>query len=216
MLTVNNRLPTHTWAILTLLASLSLPFGWSTAGAELYLAGQTGAVFPQQFDHRIGSGTTVGCACDLNLHTSWMIGVKVGYFPSYRSWLGVEVDIYRTTPQVKANPPNPPLGAHFEVTTAALNLVGRYPGETFEPYVGVGVGDFFSRTHATNASGSQTDTSDSSMGFNFLVGIRAFVSQHAAVFAEFKYNQARLHMDSFATSGQYTAQLAVIGVSWHF
>ena len=29
-------------------------------------------------------------------------------------------------------------GEHFRVQTLAFNLLARYPGETFQPYVGIG------------------------------------------------------------------------------
>ena len=111
----------------------------------------------------------------------------------------------------------------MRVTTAAVNIIARYPGLTFQPYVGVGLGLMFA--HIGDSPTTRAD-SDVGAGLNALVGMRFFVTPYTALFTEYKYCEADLAFDNafspaqgFASggfSGTYRAQHIVVGILYHF
>ena len=131
------------------------------------------------------------------------------------------MDVYNTTPHIKSLDDIP--GIHMRVTTAAVNIIARYPGLTFQPYVGVGLGLMFA--HIGDSPTTRAD-SDVGAGLNALVGMRFFVTPYTALFTEYKYSEADLAFDNafspaqgFASggfSGTYRAQHIVVGILYHF
>ena len=63
-------------------------------------------------------------------------------FPG-NGWFGLELDVFNSTPHIK-NLDNVP-GIHMRVTNVGVNLLARYPGVTFQPYVGIGAGAAIAR-----------------------------------------------------------------------
>ena len=193
------------------------------AHSELYIGGQIGGAFPGKLTDGKGTGTRSGFTFgDFELSNSLVYGGKVGYFLESYNWLGFELDAYTATPKIKQQTvqasPNAVVlqpEAELRVTTFALNMVFRYPGETWQPYVGGGPGYFYAR-----GTGSSTD-SDHGIGFNFIAGLRVFIIQHLAVFGEYKYMGATFKFpNAFGNGGgieeDYKASHIVAGVSYHF
>jgi opacity protein-like surface antigen len=87
-----------------------------------------------------------------------------------------------------------------------------------QPYGGVGLGIFFA-----DLSTNVNSVSDNAVpGFNALGGVRLYITEHIAVFGEYKYNYA---VFDASTSGQlggigfkadYHANHVVGGLSIHF
>jgi opacity protein-like surface antigen len=195
------------------------------AFSELYIAGQVGGAFPGKWTNNKGTGLRGGeTFSDIQLSNSLVLGGKIGYFLESYRWLGAEIDAYTTTPNIKTQtfhrtgPTTAVLNqqeAELRVTTVALNLVFRYPGDVWQPYAGGGPAGF--RTTG------KRDFSDSStgVGFNFIAGLRVFVIQHLAVFGEYKYFGATFKFDEAFGPGagietDYKASHIVGGVSYHF
>ena len=87
-----------------------------------------------------------------------------------------------------------------------------------QPYVGAGIGVFFAHT---NGFGGGTSSSDNGVpGFNGLAGVRYFMTEHIAVFGEYKYNRATFNFNNVSTpagfSGDYSVHNVVGGLSFHF
>ena len=87
-----------------------------------------------------------------------------------------------------------------------------------QPYVGAGLGVFFAHT---NGFGAGNGASDNAVpGFNGLAGVRYFVTEHVALFGEYKYNRATFNFDNVAAagglSGDYSVHNVVGGLSLHF
>ena len=129
--------------------------------AEMYVAGQVGVTLPQSLSNVEVSDPSIGLPSgstfsNLDLQTSVMYGAKLGYYFESLKWLGVETEVFNTTPHVKQQPitvtvPGSPsftinpAGSYLRVLTwAPINLVVRYQMGKFEPYAGVGMGIFFS------------------------------------------------------------------------
>jgi opacity protein-like surface antigen len=202
----------------------------AAAHSELYIAGQLGGAFPGKLDNAKGTGSRSGDTfSSFDLTNSFVIGGKIGYFLDSHPWLGVDLDGYTTTPKIKQQTIQRTFTsggvtftqninqkeAELRVTTVALNLMLRYPGETWQPYVGGGPGFF-----RTTGKDFFTDTS-TGVGFNFVAGLRVFVIKHLAVFGEFKYFGAKFKFDNAFGPGagieeDYKASQIVAGVSYHF
>ncbi|TLY37863.1 MAG: porin family protein [Nitrospirae bacterium] len=192
-----------------------------SARTEWYVGPQAGVTFADRLVDVNGTGSFFGLtAPDFDLKNSIAYGAKLGYFPG-SSWFGIELDVYNTTPHIKSLDDIP--GIHMRVTTAAVNIIARYPGLTFQPYVGVGLGLMFA--HIGDSPTTRAD-SDVGAGLNALVGMRFFVTPYTALFTEYKYSEADLAFDNafspaqgFASggfSGTYRAQHIVVGILYHF
>ncbi len=192
--------------------------------AELYIAGQVGANIPQDYTDIRGiesfSGTTVS---DLDLRNQIAFGVKVGgYLRESLSWLGFEGEFYHSDSDIKAQatttsgpiPISAPGGGgvirtDIATNTIGLNLLARYPGKRFQPYVGIGPGiNVFSVT-APGVDGLPT-----TLTLNILAGIRGFVTERVALFAEYKYNRGSLDMPDVGIEGDYRVNLFMGGISY--
>ena len=203
--------------------SLTLPV--PPAEAEVYVAGQVGANLPQDLSDvqwSVGGATAPGN--DLALQTSIVYGGKLGYYLDSMKWLGVETEVFNATPHLNqqnwivggVNIGTVPGISNRVLTWAPVNIVVRYQAGSFEPYLGVGLGVFFSHLSAAGFSSSSTD-----VGLNTQVGLRYRVTKAIALFGEWKFNRANLSHDNLAGTGlnveaDYNAHNFVFGVGYHF
>jgi len=194
------------------IATFGIP---SPASAESYVAGDIGVNFADRLTGITGTGDLTGLqAPDFDLKNSVSYGAKLGYFPEH-SWFGIEGEVLQATPHIKNLDTDP--GIHLRVTTIGVNFLARYPGRTFQPYAGVGVGTVIA--HLSDTATVQSDT-DVAGGWNVLAGLRTFVTPYVAVFTEYKHTGATLRFDqAFGTGGfegVYRAQHLLVGLSYHF
>jgi len=195
--------------------------------AEWYAAGTAGVNFADRINSIAGTGASAGVPgplADFDLSNSMTYGGKLGYFPGH-SWVGIEGEVFHTTPHIKSlgddpGTPNvdPDPGIHLRLTTIGVNLIARYPGRTFQPYGGAGIGMAIARIGDTATVRSDTDVATA---WNVLAGLRAFVTPKIAVFTEYKYTGATLHFDhAFGPQdgfrGNYRAQHLLVGLSYQF
>ena len=233
--------------ILALTAFCALAFV-APAYAEMYIAGHAGVTMPRDTTQGTLQGTgdpflagqplsAPTSLSDLDLQTSIVYGGKIGYYFQKAKALGVEVEGFNTTPNIKqqtaqlVQPGQDPVpivvSGTLRVTTMAFNLVVRYPGAKFQPYAGAGPGIFWA--HLKTPVDSDTSTK---AGFNALAGLRYLLTDHIAVFGEWKYQHAvfnfNTQMFSSATLPQgqvnslsgvklhYNANMFTFGLSYHF
>lgn len=194
------------------------------ASAEMYVAGEAGVNFADRINSIAGTGSQAGVPgpfIDFDLKNSITYGGKIGYFPG-NSWYGIEGEVFHTTPHIKSLPATATLpeepGIHFRITTIGANFIARYPGRTFQPYVGAGIGVAIAHIGDTSTVRSDTDTA---AAWNVLAGLRAFITPQIAVFTEYKYTGATLKFDEAfgplgGFSGNYRAQHVLGGLSYHF
>ena len=199
----------------------------SLVSAEMYVAGQAGVNFADRINAIAGTGPQAGVPNlnpapdpDFDLQNSITYGGKVGYFPGH-SWYGIEGEVFHTTPHLKQldlglGVQDP--GIHMRVTTVGVNFIARYPGRTFQPYVGAGVGAAIA--HIGDTATVRSD-SDVATAWNVLAGLRVFVAAKVAIFGEYKYTGATLKFDQAfgpdgGFSGNYRAQHILGGLSYHF
>lgn len=191
-----------------------------SAYAEVYVAGQGGYTLPNDLTSIEGTGILSGVSVsDLKLHDSVVYGGKVGYYLPRVNWLGIETELFNTSPHVKQQPitvlgvtvPAAP-GFSLNVLTWAINVLVRYPGKQFQPYAGVGLGVFFAEAKFQGQSDK-----DVAPGLNALAGLRFFATDRIALFAEYKYNRATFELpEAIGLKADYSANHFVGGVSFHF
>ena len=186
------------------------------AQAEWYVAGQAGHSFADSLRNVTTTGPFSGIELqDFDMKNSLAYGGKVGVYPFHGS-LGFELDVFHSTPHVKNLDDVP--GIHLAVTNVGANILLRYPGVTFQPYLGAGPGILIARLGRSVQTQQDTQVS---VGFNFLTGIRAFVTPNTALFSEYKYTDAKFGFDdAFGSFGgfdsTYRAHQLFVGVSYHF
>jgi len=182
------------------------------AFAESYVAGQFGVSVGGTYND------PDNVVSDLALKSSLVYGAKLGHYLDNLKYFGVETEAYTLTPDIKQQsvaingvPAGTISGSRLRVTTWAANVLYRYPGETFQPYAGVGLGLFF-------AQSSDNTGSDSSIspGLNVQAGLRMMVTKQVGLFGEYKFNMSRLNFKDSDESAQYKASLFVFGVGYHF
>ena len=184
--------------------------------AEWYVAPQFGVNFPDRLEDVRGTGILDGLtAPDFDLQNSYAFGGKIGVYPSNGPF-GLEVDVLYSTPHIKNLDDIP--GIHYRVTNIGLHLLVRHTGKTFQPYAGIGPAIMVS--HLASSPTTQSD-GDVTVGFNALVGVRAFVTPYVAVFTEYKYTQSTPeYSEAFGSNSgfraDYVAQHVVVGISYHF
>jgi opacity protein-like surface antigen len=200
--------------------------------AEMYVAGQVGANIPNKFSNVEGVGNSAGITTsDLSLQNSFMYGAKLGYYFDSIKWLGVETEVFNSTPHLKqqtatasfggASIPIDLPGQSVRVLNwAPINIVARYQMGGFEPYAGVGMGVFFANLK-DGASGESS--SSTNVGLNTQLGLRYKITQNVAVFGEWKYNRASFNFSESSPTqatggfkGDYSANIFAFGIGYHF
>ncbi|HSE58607.1 MAG TPA: porin family protein [Nitrospiraceae bacterium] len=217
--------------ILLVLFSLVLVLAGTQAQAEMYVAGQVGVTLPQDaekidYSSSIVPGVTLR-GNDLELDKSVMYGAKLGYYFDSLKWLGLETEVFNTTPHLKQQ--NVTIagislgevsGSYLRVLNwAPVNVVVRYQMGRLEPYAGIGLGLFFARLK--DGQTGESTSSNATPGINTQVGLRYRVTQNFAIFGEWKYNYARFNFDETPTAfsnidATYRAHHLVFGVGYHF
>ena len=211
----------------------------SVTFAETYIAAQGGVTLPQALSSIEltppfwPDGTKNS---NVALKSSYMYGVKVGHFLKSEPWVGVEAEVFTTTPHMKQQritvtlPENYVFagtgtrtmdtnltGQPFRVTTLAFNEVLRYPGKYFQPYVGAGLGIFHAQKRDPRSGVNQYSLRH---GFNAQAGMRIKATQHLAFFAEWKFNYTRFHYDEHlpiaGSTVKYNVHHLVAGIGYHF
>ncbi len=223
------------WGLWFIAMSACLLTSVVSTQAEMYVSGQVGATLPHSLSNVEVSDPSIGLPAgstfsNLDLKTSMMYGAKLGYYFESMKWLGVETEVFNTTPHVKQQPVTvtaPGIGtgtfdvpgAYLRVLTwAPVNIVVRYQLGQLEPYAGVGMGVFFARL---KDGGTGDSSSSTSLGLNTQVGLRYRLTNNIALFGEWKFNHARLNFDATPNAftnvdATYNVHHLVFGVGYHF
>jgi len=103
--------------------------------------------------------------------------------------------------------------SNLRMITVAFNVIARYPGTTFQPYVGAGAGAFYFWSTNGSIQGRQWVP-----GLNLLTGLKILLTDEWGFFAEGKYNRASINSfdPTFGLNGTYNAIHLVAGLSYHF
>jgi opacity protein-like surface antigen len=198
----------------------------------MYVAGQMGVSIPNSFSNVEGVGSLTGVkTSDLSLQNSLMYGAKLGYYFDSIKWLGVETEVFNSTPHLKQQNATVSFGGASATGTfpgqsvrvlnwAPINIVVRHQMGQFEPYAGIGMGVFFANLK-DGASGESS--SSTNVGLNTQLGLRYLVTKNLSVFGEWKYNRASFNFSESSPTqatggfkGDYSANILAFGVGYHF
>jgi len=158
-------------------------------------------------------------------------GFKAGIFPQFmKRIVGLEAESFGFGANVVA--PQTVTGAgiraHADTYVIAMttmaNLLVRYPGQRFQPYGGVGGGLSSGYLLGSDIQrGTERVTgyaSSMTFAYQFLGGLRGYVTQKVFVFGEYKYFVAKYDWDSKGTGSTATlnvhAQLFSAGIGLSF
>ena len=205
------------------------------AYAETYVAGQLGMTFPQSLSDGKVTQEPIG-GLDLSeqpLKNSFMLGGKLGHYFTQARWIGIETGLSFANPHVKEGAltfsgPGGTLSSNFTgvhhrmIIWDMATLMFRYPGNRFQPYVGIGPALFLAKLSGPDAPPGQSATM---IGLNAELGARYFITRSWALFGEGQYHRARLGYtsnddngaaDPFGFRATYSALTLSVGVSYHF
>jgi opacity protein-like surface antigen len=199
----------------------------SLAQAEWYAGAQLGGNISTNLSGitATGFGSSVSIP-DQTPKGGLVYGAKLGYYtsPLYKNLgIGLEAEVFQSSMSTSYTSPSLNVDTNLNVTTLApLSFMVRYQLGNIEPYAGVGPAILFSNLSASASvpGGSGTASASSvDLGFITKAGVRYKVTQHIAAFAEWKYTQASMGFSAPGVgtiSGDYSSQMAVVGVGYHF
>ena len=162
-------------------------------------------------------------------------GLKIGFFPAFAGrYLGLEAELSGL--DGKVNAPTATSGGvtrstnfRLQSINAMANVLLRYPGETIQPYIGVGAGlsGGFARDlnfqHSTIGVVHE-NAADGAFAYQFLGGVRANVTDRLFLFTEYKYFVANYQWESEVANGargpsftmNYRAHIVSGGIGFTF
>jgi opacity protein-like surface antigen len=151
----------------------------------------------------------------IDLANNLAYGAKFGHYFDDRgfNWFGLEVDMYRSAPDVKQQ--NIPASTNrFLSHSLAFNALVRVTGYQYkvEPYAGLGIG----LNMGNLSDGNFRPEASFAPSFNVLAGIKYFVTPKIAPFIEYKYNFAHFSFSRSNITADYRANLFMFGVAFHF
>jgi opacity protein-like surface antigen len=230
---------------LVVLASLlSMP---SPASAEWFADLYAGAAYTPKSDITLvvslPSGPADHTFHDVKWDTSPTFGGRLGYWFESAPWLGIGLDVFYfnaniptqtvSTTILGVTAPATLRAIDVSTTVAALDFALRYPLQVdqgfpkgrIQPYVTAGPAVFWTR--AKNKENTELTTeaaTDSATGYKVGAGLSWLFSQHAAVFAEFRYTHVHTEpvlnsaLSSLRVPLQFDldTQHVVAGVSYRF
>jgi len=180
---------------------------------------------------------------DVEFETGVMFGARVGYWMEYFDlpFFGVEGEFYWSLPNIESQDVTlggtgggsvPIQDTDFRVGTVALNLLARYPYGPIQPYAGVGGAFLFADVDDVKLSAPTVfilpggavilpagatvfrGDDDTTFGLQLLGGVKGFVNDNLAIFAEYKWVLAEFEFDTVELD--YSASHVYAGLEWHF
>ena len=147
-------------------------------------------------------------------------GIKVAVFPHYLgNIVGIGLESFGHGSEISfsssANAGST-ASTNLWVFSSMVNLILRYPGKTFVPYVGVGGGYSSGVLTDPNIPGrSDRDFEGSwTFGYQFLGGVEGNLTEKVFLFSEYKYFSANYHWKELALD--FRSQYVLFGVGLRF
>lgn len=148
-------------------------------------------------------------------------GIKVGVFPRYfQDVIGIELESFGHGSEISlcASPVSTgiSIGTNIWVLNSMMNLILRYPGKSFVPYVGIGGGLSDGVLVDADVSGRLDKNFEGSwtLGSQFFGGVQGNLSEEYFLFGEYKYFSANYHWKQLALD--FRSQYLLFGIGLRF
>lgn len=175
---------------------------------EAYLAPYILGTFPIDKNLSIGGNGFVNETFrGTNIKGSGGGGIKAGVYPGMTGGvLGLEGELFGHGGAIKTpGGAFPRADANLLVLNWMVNILVRYPGEVFQPYVGAGAGASLASLRdinfQTNSGSFSGKAGDVAFAYQFLAGTRAYVQKKVFLFGEYKYFGSSYDWKSESSSG---------------
>ena len=147
-------------------------------------------------------------------------GIKVAVFPHYLgNIIGIELESFGHGSEITFSSlasTGSPASTNLWVFNSMVNLVLRYPGKAFVPYLGIGGGlSDGVLTHANIPGRSDRDFDGPwTFGYQFLGGVQGNLTEKVFLFSEYKYFSADYRWKQLALD--FRSQYVLFGIGLHF
>jgi opacity protein-like surface antigen len=194
---------------------------------DLLLSGHVFGMFPRDEDLSVGGNRTP----NTDVRGTIGAGIKFDVYPWFtKKILGAEIEVFGLGGSVRApwatsgSGITQAQGGLIAITTM-YNLMLRYPGETIQPYIGAGVGSSTGILYNANIQSGNVGLSgtsgDLAFAYQFLGGVRAFVTKQLFLFGEYKYFTTNYSWGSDSASTErvtldFQTQIMSGGIGWSF
>lgn len=227
--------------VLGLAAVLLVP---TPSFAQMYVGVYSGAVIPHDAETGGAGLLEGISASDTEFDVGVMMGGRVGYWLEALDapFLGLEVEVYGGLPKISDQTITlggvvvgdvPIQESDFDMITVAFNALLRYPSGPIQPYVGAGLG--IVNATADNIKISEpllvtipgfvpvvfptgsvliSGGDDTAPALQVIGGVRGFIADNVALFAEYKWVTAALEFEEFDLD--YNASHVYGGIEFYF
>ena len=194
---------------------------------ELYLSGHAMGFFRQDNNLTVGGARVP----QTDIRGTFGAGIKFEAYPWFTNKiLGGEIEAFGLGGSVRA--PRITSGSGTTQAQGSLiavntmyNVMLRYPGEMVQPYIGVGGGTSMGVLYDASIQHGNlalTGTSgDMAFAYQFLGGIKTFVTKRLFVFGEYKYFGTKYSFDSEGAGNSkvkldFQTHIVSGGIGWSF
>ncbi|MEQ1793238.1 MAG: hypothetical protein ABL970_03520 [Nitrospira sp.] len=194
---------------------------------DLYLSGHVMGFIPRDKDLTVG-GVSIS---QTDIRGTFGAGIKFEAYPWFTNKiLGGEVEAFGLGGSVRA----PRIASGSGTTQAQGSLIAvntmynfmlRYPGETIQPYIGIGGGTSMGFLYNTSIQSGNVALSgssgDVSFAYQFLGGVKTFVTKRLFLFGEYKYFGTKYSWDSEGAGNSkvkldFQTHIISGGLGWSF
>ena len=140
-----------------------------------------------------------------------MAGARVGYWMEALDlpFFGVEAEFYWAGPE----------SGDLTLLTGAFNVLARYPYGPVQPYAGVGVGVVYADADVNvRPFAPPFNDDDVNAALQLMGGLRGFVTDNVALFAEYKWVLTEFEFEGPGTTLEidYSTSHVYGGIEYHF
>ncbi len=194
---------------------------------DLYLSGHVMGVIPRDKDLTVGGAGIPRT----DVRGTAGAGIKFEAYPWFTNKiLGGEVEVFGfggsvRAPRITSGSGTTQAQGSLIAVNTMYNFILRYPGETVQPYVGVGGGTSMGFLYNTSIQSGNVALSGSSgdvaFAYQFLGGVKTFVTKRVFLFGEYKYFGTKYSWDSEGAGNSkvkldFQTHIISGGLGWSF